>query len=483
MSTHRFADRRAALLAELGDTIAIVPAAVEQTRNDDVPHPFRQDSNFHFLTGFPEPDAIAVLDPAADAPYTLFVRARDPDAEAWTGLRAGVDGAVGRYGADESHPISEFRDWLRRRLAGRRSVGYVLGGPVDDDVLGAIRAVRGYSARSGVGIPLELLDLRGILHELRVRKSLAEIEALREACRISAIAHAEAMRFAAPGRTERQVQAVLEYVFGVMDAERVGYGSIVAGGDNACILHYVENDQPLGDGDLLLIDAAAEYRHLTADITRTFPVNGRFSEPQRAIYDLVHRAEQETIALCAPGLDYAAMDDRAIEVLAAGLVELGLLPGSADEVVAKGWHRQFYFHGTGHWLGVDVHDQGAYRSSAGVSRELEPGMAFTVEPGIYVARDKRTVTLSHAPYDRDERLRLAFELGGAEAKAEIKRRESGAGNFDHEVPPEYLGIGVRIEDDVLVTADGHENLSARVPVDGDAVEALCAEASTLPLFD
>jgi Xaa-Pro aminopeptidase len=334
-----------------------------------------------------------------------------------------------------------------------------------------------------VDIPLELLDIRGILHELRVRKSPAEIEALREACRISAMAHAEAMRFAVPGRTERQVQAVLEYVFGVMGAERIGYGSIVAGGDNACILHYVENDQPLIDGDLLLIDAAAEYGHLTADITRTFPVNGHFSGPQRAIYDLVHRAERETIALCAPGLDYAAMDDKAIEVLAAGLVELGLLPGSADEVIAKGWYRQFYFHGTGHWLGVDVHDQGAYRSPDGVGRRLEPGMAFTVEPGVYVARDNHSVTLSHAAYDRDQRLRLAFELGGAEAKKEIKRREKEAGTVEFEVPPEFLGIGVRIEDDLLITAEGYENLSALVPVDADAVEDLCAEASTLPLFD
>ncbi len=482
MSTDRFADRRAALLARLGETMAVVPAGREQTRNDDVTHSFRQDSDFHFLTGFHEPDAIAVLDATSDTPYTLFVRARDPEAEAWNGLRAGVEGALERFAADAALPLSEFGDWLRRRLAGRRSLGYVLGGPLDDQVLRAIRAVRTYAARSGVVVPVEIVDIREYLHELRLIKSSAEADALREACRVSAIAHTEAMRFAAPGRTERQVQAALEYVFRVMGSERVGYGSIVAGGDNACILHYVENDQPLRDGELLLIDAAAEYAHLTADITRTFPVNGRFSEPQRAVYELVLKAQQAVIAQCRPGLAWTAMHETAVEVLAAGLVELGLLPGSADEAIAKGWYRQFFFHGTGHWLGIDVHDAGAPRID-GVGRPLEPGMALTVEPGIYVARDKATITLSHAAYDPDERLWLAFELGAAEAKAEVRRRDVQAGTFQHEVPAEYLGIGVRIEDDLLITTAGHENLSALAPVEPEAVEALCAEPSRLPLFD
>ena len=482
MSTDRFADRRAALLAQLGETIAVVPAGREQIRNDDVAHPFRQDSDFHFLTGFNEPNAIAVLDATSDEPYTLFVRARDPEAEAWNGLRAGVEGAVERFGADAAFEVAEFGDWLRRRLAGRRSLGYVLGGPLHDEVMRAVRSVRSYAARSGVGVPVEVIDIRSYLHELRVIKSSAEAEALREACRISAVAHIEAMRFAAPGRNERQVQAVLEYVFGVMGAERVGYGSIVAGGDNACILHYVENDQPLRDGELLLIDAAAEYRHLTSDITRTFPVNGRFSEPQRAVYELVLRAQRAVIDTCRPGLAWTAMHETAVGVLAQGLIDLGLLPGSADEVVAKGWYRKFFFHGTGHWLGIDVHDAGASRID-GLGRPLEPGMAVTVEPGIYVARDKATVTLSGADYDPDERLRLAFELGAAEAKAEIKRREAKAGTFEFEVPAEFLGIGVRIEDDLLITPDGHENLSALAPVEPDEIEALCAEPSELPLFD
>ena len=481
MSTDRFADRRAALLAQLGETIAIIPAGRAQTRNDDVPHPFRQDSDFYFLTGFSEPDAVAVFDATSDKPYTLFVRPRDPQSEAWSGRRAGVGGAISRFGADAALELDELDAWLRRRLAGRRSVGYTLGGRLDEAVLEAMRAVRTYASRSGVDVPVELVDVGALMAELRVIKSPAEIEALREACRISAVAHDEAMRFAGPGRTERQVQAVLEYVFGVMDAERVGYESIVAGGDNACILHYVENDAVLADGDLLLIDAAAEYRHLTSDITRTFPVNGRFSMPQRAIYEVVLRAQRAVIAECRPGLAWTRMHERSVEVLAEGMVALGLLPGPVDEVIAKGWYRQFFFHGTGHWLGIDVHDAGRSRFGS-EGRPLEPGMAFTVEPGIYVAREKATVTLSHAVYDPDERVRLAFELGRAGARAEIERRDADAGTFEYEVPAEYLGIGVRIEDDLLITPEGYENLSGSSPVEPDAVEARCAEGSDLPLF-
>ncbi|MGD8683964.1 MAG: aminopeptidase P N-terminal domain-containing protein [Chloroflexota bacterium] len=482
MSDDRFASRRAHLLARLGDTLAVIPAGREQIRNDDVPHPFRQDSDFHFLTGFSEPDAVAVFDATSDQPYTLFVRQRDPEAEAWTGRRAGVEGARERFGADVAYPLEALPDQLRVRLAGRRSVGYAVGGPVDDAVLGAVRAVRGYARKSGVQVPVEIVDVRALLHELRLVKSADEIEALREACRISAAAHTEAMRFAAPGRTERQVQAVVEYVFGVMGAERVGYGSIVAGGENACILHYIENAAGLEDGELLLVDAGAEYRHLTSDITRTFPVNGRFSTPQRELYQLVLRAQQEVMAMCRPGLPFTDMHARAVEVLSAGLVELGLLPGPAEEVVAKGWYRQFFFHGTGHWLGIDVHDAGTTRLG-GEGRLLEPGMAFTVEPGVYVAREKAALALSHAAYDPDERLRLTFELGRAGARAEIERREADAGTFAYEVPPAFLGLGIRIEDDLLITDDGYENLSAAAPVEPDEVEARCAEDSVLPVFD
>lgn len=481
MSSDRYEQRRAQLLDRLGDTIAIIPAARQQTRNDDVTHPFRQDSDFHFLSGFPEPDAVAVLDPAASQPYTLFVRPRDPEQEAWNGRRAGVDGAIERFGADAAYPIDELADWLKRRLVGRTSVGYVLGGPIDRGVLAAMSAARSFGLRSGERAPDRLLDLRSILHELRLVKSADEIDALREACRITAVAHVEAMRSARPGMDERQVQAVLEYVFAQMGAERVGYGSIVAGGDNAVILHYVENDQPLRAGDLLLIDAGAEYRHLTADVTRTFPVDGRFSAPQRAVYELVLAAQRAVFELCRPGLPYDQMHTTAVQVLSTGLVELGLLPGSVEEVVAKGWYRQFFFHGTGHWLGIDVHDAGAYRIERR-GRPLEPGMVFTVEPGLYLSADKAHLRLSHATYDADERARLSFELGAAAAKAEVERREAEAGSIEFAVPGAFLGIGVRIEDDLLITADGYENLTALAPVDPDAVEAAYAEASALPLF-
>lgn len=480
-SHDRFSTRRRQLLAELGDTIAIIPAGREQTRNDDVAHAFRQESDFFFLTGFTEPDAVAVFDPTDANPYTLFVRPRDPEMEAWNGRRAGTEGVIDRHGADVAYPVEELESWLRRRLRGRSSVAYALGGTHDAAVLAAIESARDASERLGTPLPQRIIDPRTIIHELRLVKTEAEADALREACRISALAHVEAMRFAKPGLSERQVQAAVEYVFMAMDAERVGYGSIVAGGVNAVILHYIENDQVLEAGDLLLIDAGAEYRHLTADITRTFPVSGRFTAEQRAVYDVVLAAEQDVMALCRPGLAYTDMHDRAVRVLAEGLVDLGALPGTVDEVVAKGWYRQFYFHGTGHWLGVDVHDAGAYRVD-GVGRPLEPGMAFTVEPGLYFAPEKGTVELSHAEYDADEALRLTLDLGASAAKAELADRRNAAGTFTFDVPAKLLGIGVRIEDDILVTEDGHENLSSLAPVDPGAIEAICAEESSLPTW-
>lgn len=483
MTYDRFAHRRAEFLERLGDTIAIIPAGNEQVRNDDVDHAFRQDSDFFFLTGFTEPDAVAVFDPAdQDEPYVLFVRPRDPEMESWNGRRAGTAGAVEAHGADAAFTVAEFDDWIRPRLRGRSTVAYTIGGRYQSNLLSAMASARDHGERMGIAAPGEITDPRTILHEMRVFKSPDEIAALRRACHISAMAHAEAMRFARPGLTERHVQAAVEYVFGAMDAERIGYGSIVAGGINAVILHYVENDQTLANGDLLLIDAGAEYHHLTADITRTFPVNGTFTAPQRAIYDIALEAERSVIHRVAPGLPYSDMHTHAIEVLTAGMVELGLLPGPADEAISKGWFREFFFHGTGHWLGIDVHDAGAYRVD-GTGRQLEPAMAFTVEPGIYLAPEKRTITLSHATYDADEAMRMAFELGGVKAKAELEQRRQEAGTFDFEVPSEFLGIGVRIEDDILVTEDGYENMTALVPTDPADIESLCAEESSLPLFD
>jgi Xaa-Pro aminopeptidase len=482
MDTTRYEHRRSEFMDNLGDAIAIIPAGGEQIRNDDVEHAFRQNSDFFFLTGFSEPDSIAVFDPTHDTErYTLFVRPRDPEMEAWNGRRAGVAGAVESFGADAAFKLSEFDEWLRKRLRGRAAAAFSLGGPTDSRVLKALSAARGTSERLGVTVPDRIIDPRSILHEMRLIKSPDEIAALREACRISSVAHTEAMRFTQPGRNEREVQAGLEYVFASMGSERIGYGSIVAGGDNATILHYVENEMPLVNGDLLLIDAGAEYNHLTADITRTFPVNGTFTAPQRAVYDLVLDAERQVIDMCIPGLPFTDMHTKAVEILSAGLVDLGLLPGSADEVIAKGWYREFFFHGTGHWLGIDVHDAGGYRIE-GIGRPLQPGMAFTVEPGIYVAPQKSSVSLSHAGYDPDEMLVLSYEIGAAAAKAELENRRSEAGSITFDIPEEFLGIVVRIEDDILMTDTGHENMSAGVPVDPDEIETICAEKSSLPLF-
>lgn len=483
MTSDRYAQRRSEFLEQLGDIIAVIPAGQEQIRNDDVEHAFRQDSDFFFLTGFPEPDAIAVLDPGHDTEsYVLFVRERDVEMEAWNGRRAGPEGAVEMFGADRAYTIDEFDAWFRKRLRGRDSVGYALGGAHDDRILKALTSARASSERLGFPVPTSVVDPRRILHEMRVVKSPLEIGALREACRISAVGHREAMKYAAPGRTERQVQAAMEYVFASMGSERIGYGSIIAGGHNACILHYVENDQTLQDGDLLLIDAGAEFQHLTADITRTFPVNGSFTPAQRAIYEVVLAAEQAVIDMCKPGLPYTAMHDTAVEVLTAGMVDLGLLPGPVDDAIAKGWYREFFFHGTGHWLGVDVHDAGEYRVD-GMGRPLMAGMAFTVEPGIYVAPEKATITLTHATYNADAIAVAAFEHGAAKAKADWEQAKEDAGTFTFDVPGELLGIGVRIEDDILITDDGYENLTALVPVSIDEVEALVAEKSELPIFD
>jgi Xaa-Pro aminopeptidase len=482
MTNNRYSNRRAQFLSELGDTIAVISAGKDQIRNDDVEHPFRQDSDFFFLTGFSESEAVAVFDPAnAAMPYTLFVLPRDAEKEAWEGRRAGVTGAVERYGADQAHPVDEFEAWLRKRLVGRQAVAVAPDDGHRGAVARAIAATRRLHGRLGTGAPDHIQDPGTILHEMRLVKSEDEIGALREACRISALAHVEAMRFAQPGRSEHDVQAAIEYVFSSMGSERIGYGSIVAGGANAVILHYIDNDRELRDGDLLLIDAAAEFQHLTADITRTFPINGVFTAPQRAVYELVLDAEQRVIDMCRPGLPYTDMHDKAVEIVAEGLVELGLLPGTPDECVAKGWYREFFFHGTGHWLGIDVHDAGSYGHN-GATRPLVPGMALTVEPGIYVAPDKTRLSLSESLYDTEEVIRLSFEMGAADAKALFAARDEESGSANFEVPEEFLGIGVRIEDDILITASGYENMSEDAPRGIEAIEAICAEDSQLPVL-
>lgn len=475
----RFTHRRAQFAAALGNGLAIIPASTETVRNDDVDYVFRQSSDFFFLTGFDEPDAVALLDPTHEQPYVLFVRPRDPELEAWNGKRAGVEGAVGRFGADAAFPLTDFDNVLRERLRGRETLWYAVGSSIDARVLGAVRQARAWRNRTGIEVPSVIADPSTVLDELRLIKSPDEIAALREACRVSAAGHVEAIRFAAPGRTEREVQAAMEYVFRSSGAVREGYPSIVASGDNACILHYTENDRLMEDGDLLLIDAAAEIDYLSSDITRTFPVNGRFTAPQRAVYDVVLATQEAVIEACRPGLPYTDMHDVAVQVLTEGMVNLGLLPGPVDDAIAYGWYREFFFHGLGHWLGMDVHDSGPYRIE-GVGRPLAPGMTFTVEPGIYIAPEKTTLTLAKVAFDMDAERDLAYEKGAAEAKRIIEERKADAETITHDVPAEYLGIGIRIEDDLLVTESGCDNLSRDVPVDPDQIEELWRSAATIP---
>jgi Xaa-Pro aminopeptidase len=481
--TQLFADRRGRLAEHVGDTgIAIVPAAVEVIRNYDVHHEFRQDSMFWYLTGFAEPDAVAVITPGADdAEYTLFVRPKDPAQEVWTGIRTGPEGAKDRYGADAAYDIAELDDVLERYMYGREVIWYRTGDSrLDDKVAGALERARAHRERFGGVVPSTVRDVSVPVGEMMLRKDPTEAGIMRQVCALTADGHREAMRYARPGLYEYQVQAALEYQWRLAGARRNGYPSIVAAGANACILHYVENDARIGDDDLVLIDAAAELEGYSSDITRTFPASGHFTAPQRDVYDVVLAAEERGLELSHPGSSMRSIHDGALKVLVDGMVDLGLLPGSAEDVLAMHHYTEFYMHGTGHWLGLDVHDRGSYRVD-GKPRPLEPGMVFTVEPGIYVAPDKDEIELTMLAYDPDEWNERRIRLG-RKAAAELEKKEKDeAEKIKHKVPAEFLGIGVRIEDDVLITSDGMENMTAAVPKDIDEVEALCDESPTLPL--
>lgn len=481
--TDQFTLRRERLAEEIGENaIAIIPAAVEVIRSNDNPFDFHQDPDFLYLTGFPEPDAVAVITPGHDdGDYTLFVRPRDPEMEAWNGFRAGTEGAVSRFGADHSFQVSELDEVLTRLMIGRDVLWYRTGNPAHDErVSSIIERARGHRERYGEVVPSAVRDVSTLVWAMRLVKGEEEVDSLRSASELSARGHAEAMRFAAPGLYEYQVQAALEYFWRSSGARHNGYQSIVASGANACILHYVENDSRIRDGDLLLIDGAAEVDGYSSDITRTFPANGKFTGPQRAVYEVVHSAFRKGLDMSAPGSSLRAIHDAATKVLTEGMVELGLLPKGVADSLAMHHYTQFYFHGTGHWLGLDVHDMGTYRVE-GVPRKLEPGMAFTVEPGLYIAPEKGEITLTLLEYDQDEWTRRRILEGRAAAMAKEEEAREGAEKITHQVPAEFLGIGVRIEDDVVITADGHENLSNSVPSDIDEVEALCAERSALPV--
>jgi Xaa-Pro aminopeptidase len=475
-----FIERRQRFAQALGDGLAVIPGAREVLRNGDVHHEFRQDSDFYYLTGFDEPDAVALFNPAhPKEPYVLFVRPRDRQMEVWNGRRAGVEGAIGTYGADSAYPIEQFDQKLRECAIDRPALFYRLGHAAYDHrithLIGALRSLkpRGYT------VPLRLEDPSPIIHEMRLRRSPAEVVRQRRAGEISRDGHLEAMRFAAPGLYEYQVQAAMEFVFREAGSPRNGYPSIVASGSNACILHYSENRRRLESGDLLLIDAACEYGYFSADITRTFPVNGSFTAAQRRIYELVLQAQLAAIAAARPGNRYDAIHDAARRVLTEGLVALGILPRGVDDSLAMHHYREFYMHGTGHWLGMDVHDVGDYRVQR-EARILEPGMVLTVEPGLYFDPDREKVTFWLREYNELEMWERRDRLGVAAAQAQEEEEKARAEKIEHVIPRDALGIGVRIEDDILITADGCEILTVGTPKTVDEVERACAESPRLP---
>ena len=463
-------------LAELIGTegLAVVRAAVPGLRNPDVEHAFRQDSDFFYMTGFGEPHAVAVIAPEHSAgEFTLFVQPRDRQKEIWDGPRAGVEGARETYAADAAYPIADFPGRLVQLAAGRSAIWHSLAADArPEPIMNLLAKADHLRTRLGGEFPRRLFDLRPFLSELRLRKSPPEIAWLREACALTMDGHREAMRYARPGRWEYQVQAAMESVWRMGGSPRDGYPSIVASGPNACILHYVENNRRMEDGDLLLVDAACELHHFTSDITRTFPVSGSFTGPQRRVYQVVLDAQEAAIAACRPGGHIRSPHDAALRVLVEGMVEMGLLPTGAEEAMNMHLYQEFFMHGTSHWLGMDVHDVGAYRVE-GAYRPLEPGMALTVEPGLYVDPTRPEIEFAMLEHDADQWARERMLDPSSVARHQQLRDE--APKVSHSIPPEYLGIGVRIEDDVLITADGHEVLTGELPRAPDEVEALCRE--------
>jgi Xaa-Pro aminopeptidase len=427
------AARRKAIIERMereGGGVLLLPAADEKIRNADSEYLFRQDSDFAWVTGFDEPTGCALL--FSDGRYVLFVRPRDPEREIWTGRRAGVEGAREVYGAAEAFPAAEVDARLAGLLDGAGTVWFRLGHDAAWDArlsrtLADLRA----RARTGTVAPTRVVDSGTILHELRLFKSPQELRALRKAAEITAEAHLAAMRDGQGGRREHQVQAEIEYAFRRRGGSGPGYGTIVAAGANATILHYRAGDAELRDGELCLVDAGGEYQFYTADVTRTFPVSGTFTKAQRAAYEVVLAAQQAGIDAVRPGATIDGIHELVVRRLTEGMIALGLLQGSVEERVGDRSFRKYYMHRTSHWLGMDVHDVGTY-FVGGKSRALEPGMVLTVEPALYVPAD------------------------------------------DQAAPAELRGVGIRIEDDLLVTADGHVNLTEATPKAPDEVEAACA---------
>lgn len=434
MNNQEYKRRRKHLMQIMGeDAVAILPAALVRMRNRDAEFQYRQDSDFHYITGFDEPESVAVLVPGREhGEYILFCRENDKKMETWNGLRAGQDGAIENYGADDSFPIDDIDDILPGLLENKEKVYYTMGVHADFDqrVIKWVNRLREQS-RMGVHTPGEFVALDHQLHDMRLYKSAAEIKVMRKAAQISAKGHIRAMQFCKPGLYEYQLEAELLHHFMQQGARFPAYSSIVGGGKNGCILHYVENSETLKNGDLVLIDAGAEMECYAADISRTFPVNGKYSKEQRALYDIVLAAQLAAIEQVKPGNHWNDPHEAAIKVITQGLIDLGILKGKLETQIKKETYKDFYMHRTGHWLGMDVHDVGDYKVDD-EWRVLEPGMVLTVEPGLYISADHEKVA------------------------------------------KKWHNIGIRIEDDVLVTKDGHDVLSKDALKDPDEIEALMA---------
>lgn len=434
MTGAEFKRRRNQLMRMMGPgSIAILPSAPVAIRNRDADYPYRPDSDFHYLTGFPEPEAVAVLIPGRkQAEYVLFCRERDLEKETWNGRRAGQEGACELYGADDSFPIGDLNDILPRMIEQSERVFYAMGcnHELDKQMSEWISTMRN-QGRAGVHGPIEFVALDHYLHDMRLYKSRSEIKTMRTAAKISAKAHKRAMQFCRPGLKEWQVEAELVHECARHGGRFQAYTPIVGGGANGCILHYVENSAELKSGDLLLIDAGCEYDYYASDITRTFPVNGRFSPEQRALYELVLKSQAAAIEQVRPGNHWNEPNDAVVKVITKGLVELGILKGRVSTLIKKEAYKPYYMHRAGHWLGMDVHDVGDYKID-GKWRQLEPGMVLTVEPGLYIPAGSKGVA------------------------------------------KKWWNIGIRIEDDVLVTKDGYDILSKDVPKSVEDIEALMA---------
>jgi len=437
ISKAEFARRRKKLMGMMDrHSIAIIPGAREVTRSRDTEYPFRQNSDLFYLTGFEEPDAVLVLVPGRrQGQVVLFCRERDPEMELWNGYRLGPEGAVAYLGVDDAFPIDDLDEILPGLIEGTQRIYYSMGHDdvFDQRVMGWVNQIRRL-VRSGAAPPADFTDLAFLLHEQRLIKSAAEIRVMRKAGEISAAAHVRAMQECQPGRYEYHLEASIQHTFSEHGARFPAYNSIVGSGANACVLHYTENASRMKAGDLVLIDAGCEYQGYAADITRTFPVSGQFSPEQRAIYDLVLEAQRAAIAKVRPGNTWNQPHDATVRVITRGLIKLGLLKGAERDLIKAEAYRDFYMHRAGHWLGLDVHDVGEYRVD-GRWRQLEPGMVLTIEPGIYIAADNT------------------------------------------KVPKRWRGIGIRIEDDVVVTETGCDVLTDDVPKRADDIEALMKQAS------